>query len=108
MTEKLRTTEREEVLEARLVKECKKRGILCLKLSAIKGIPDRLILVKGHHMWVELKTHIGSVTPEQRVWHSYLRKNGAHVIIARGNHGVTDVIAEIDGRLAETHAADFA
>ena len=92
----------EAVLDKLLVRECKKRGVACLRITGTVGVPDRLIVASGWHLWVELKTSTGRLTAAQRAIHSKLRRAGAHVIVARGRAGVSDVLAAIDELLAGT------
>ncbi len=77
----------EKAIEARLVKECKKHGALCLKQNVIgrRGYPDRLILTKsGKYIWVELKTDTGKLSDGQKAAIEELRAHGAEVHITYG------------------------
>lgn len=48
---------KESKLEARIVKHCRDRGILCYKFSspARRGVPDRLLIKGGKVMFMEVK-----------------------------------------------------
>jgi hypothetical protein len=47
------------------------------------GVPD--LLVPAWALWIEMKrTQGGSVSPEQRDWHAYLRSIGHTVLVCRG------------------------
>lgn len=77
----------EKAIEARLVKECKKHGALCLKQNVIgrRGYPDRLIITKdGRYIWVELKTDIGKLSEGQKAAIEELQAHGAEVYITFG------------------------
>lgn len=77
----------EKAIEARLVKECKKHGALCLKQNVVgrRGYPDRLIITKtGRYIWVELKTDTGKLTHGQSASIAELRDHGAEVYITFG------------------------
>ena len=86
----------ESSLEARLYRHCKRLGAECIRVERIgKGWPDRLIIARGHYIWVELKRNGGKVSADQRKIHARLRAAGAQVIVSRGSTGVTDVIAQV-------------
>lgn len=55
-----------------------------LKVEGVsKGVPD--LHVPAWNVWVEMKRiKGGTVSPEQKEWHSYLADVGHHVIIGRG------------------------
>lgn len=57
----------EKAIERKLVQECAKAGVLCLKFSSQTeaGYPDRLLLFDGIALWVELKSYGRSQTPLQ-------------------------------------------
>jgi len=66
-------------LELRLVRECKKRGMLCIKLSGEKGIPDRMVMSSGGGLaFLELKKPRGGgcVSPMQKWWGTRLNELG--------------------------------
>ena len=87
----------ERSLEARLVRGCRTRGAEAIRTESIgRGWPDRLIIARGHYLWVELKRNGGKVSAEQRKIHAKLRAAGAQVIVCRGTTGVTDVLAQVD------------
>lgn len=94
------STTSEATLDRILVRECRRRGVLCIRMTGDVGIPDRLIIIRGWHLWVELKTDDGRVSGEQRTYHAMLRKHGAYVMVARGRSGIADVLATIDAHLA--------
>lgn len=77
--------ESEKALERRLVRECEKRGWLCLKYSNTRmtGYPDRLVLLPGGRVaWVEVKSRGRRPTAIQLYRHAELRKMGhtVHVV----------------------------
>ena len=77
----------EKAIEARLVKECKKRSALCLKQNVIgrRGYPDRLIITKhGQYIWVELKTETGKLSEGQKAAIEELQAHGAAVYVTYG------------------------
>ena len=94
------STTSEATLDRILVRECKRRGVACIRMTGDAGIPDRLIVVRGWHIWTELKTDDGRVSSDQRAYHAMLRRHGAYVMVARGRTGLSDVLATIDAHLA--------
>ena len=93
----------EATLDRYLVRACKKRGVACIRITGTVGVPDRLLIVRGWHLWVELKAENGVVSDEQRAYHAMLRRHGAYVMVARGKSGINDVLATIDAHLANGH-----
>lgn len=74
----------EKALERRLVKECEKQGLLCLKYTnAIQaGYPDRqIVLPDGMVVWAEIKSRGKKPTPLQERRHEQLRRLGHRVDI---------------------------
>jgi len=53
-------------------------------VGTIAGLPDLIILYRGHCYALELKTERGRVTDVQRVTHERLRRAGATVATAFG------------------------
>lgn len=75
---------RESSLEKRLGLAVKKAGGFSIKLPAnwYIGIPDRMLLLQGRVIFVELKTDKGRASPAQKNWASRLTKLGLiyHII----------------------------
>ena len=75
----------ESSLERRVVKYCKARGWLCLKMDPryYKGIPDRLIVLPSMVVWMEFKRPDGkgSVSRHQVKAHQTLERLGMYVIV---------------------------
>ena len=72
----------EKEIEKYLVKECGRRGWLCLKYSNqnVTGYPDRVVMLPGSHcIWVEVKSHGKHPTKLQTERHIELMKAGAVV-----------------------------
>jgi hypothetical protein len=66
----------ERDLEAYFTKQCKKYGIMSLKLNVrfSRGWPDRIVpLENGEVLWVELKRPGGVVSPMQEKVHEQLQ-----------------------------------
>jgi Holliday junction resolvase len=77
----------EKSIEASFVRKIKARGWLSIKLDASRltnGWPDRLVLLPGGvHVFIELKTPKGKVTPLQAHKHQQLREFGHTVFVSR-------------------------
>ena len=83
----------EAAIEKAFKKKCNKLGFLCVK-QQINGFPDRLVVSKeGKHVWVELKTEKGRLTPNQIHAIEALRKNKAEVHVV---YGLTAAIVVLD------------
>lgn len=89
----------EKAIEARFVKECKKRGWLCLKQNVIgrRGYPDRLIVLKdGTHIWVELKTETGKLSDGQLAAIDELKAHETAVFVVYGLEEALQVIKDLE------------
>jgi hypothetical protein len=72
----------EKDIEKHLNKRVAEAGGICLKFtSSIGGIPDRIIVFKGHVYFIELKRDEGILKPLQRAIHEKMRENGAQVFV---------------------------
>ena len=71
----------EKVVEQTLCKKVKMLGGLCLKwpASANAGVPDRIVIIDGQVIFVELKREGGKLSPIQQLVHKQLRERGADV-----------------------------
>lgn len=90
---------RESTIEARLVKEVKKRGGLCYKFVSpgSPGVPDRIIILPGGRtVYVELKTEIGRLANVQKWQIDELKKRGAEVRVLKGMDQVLAFLKEVD------------
>ena len=55
----------EQPIERYLYRKIKERGGLCIKLTGLAGIPDRLVILPGRVVFVELKAEGGRLSPLQ-------------------------------------------
>lgn len=100
MTESQLTRDLCRVLEA--------QGAMCIALVGhemqMAGLPDRLIIHRRGHFWLEAKSRHGSLRPLQAVIIGRLRSRGEVVVVGRY---VADKVVEIDGvRLAFNEVLD--
>ena len=81
----------ERDLEAYFSKQCKKAGLLTLKLNVrfARGWPDRIVaLENGEVLWVELKRPGGKLSPLQLKVHEQLNKLGHFVQVINSKEGI--------------------
>ena len=89
---------RESSVEAALVKECRLRGLCCLKLTpTTPGVPDRLIVASGGaHVFVEVKAPGRRPRAAQRRWHAVLADMGHEVCVVDHPAEARALVAAID------------
>lgn len=90
---------KESAIEARLVREVKKRGGLCYKFTSPgnPGVPDRIVIFPGGTtVYVELKTEIGRLAKIQKWQIEELRRRGAVVRVLKGMDQVLAFLEEVD------------
>lgn len=89
---------RESTVEAALVRECRLRGLCCLKLTpSSPGVPDRLIAAPGGaSVFVEVKAPGRSPRAAQRHWHARLTSMGHEVCVVDHPAEARALVAAID------------
>lgn len=89
---------RESTVETALVRECRLRGLACLKLTpTTPGVPDRLIAARrGVHVFVEVKAPGRSPRAAQRRWHACLEALGHRVCVVDHPAAARALVAAID------------
>lgn len=96
---------KESTIEARLVREVKKRGGLCYKFTSPgnPGVPDRIILLPGGRtVYAELKTEIGRLARIQQWQIQQMRERGADVRVLKGLDQVLAFLEEVDANEVHT------
>lgn len=96
---------KESTIEARLVREVKKRGGLCYKFTSPgnPGVPDRIILLPGGRtVYAELKTEIGRLAKIQQWQIQQMRERGADVRVLKGLDQVLAFLEEVDANEVHT------
>lgn len=93
----------EKSIERRLTSKIKQVNGLCLKLTGYKGIPDRLVLLNGRAIFVELKDNGKQLRPEQKVWQDKLQAMGFVSVMLNSKDAVDEFVyslkaGEKDGR----------
>ena len=89
---------RESAVEAALVRECRLRGLCCLKLTpSLPGVPDRLVVARGGAVvFVEVKAPGCRPRAAQRRWFGVLGALGHRVCVVDHPAGARDLVAAID------------
>lgn len=85
----------ERDLEKYFTAQCKKLGLLTLKLHVrfARGWPDRIVPVKnGKVLWVELKRPGGKLSALQAKLHADLAKIGHEVYVLDSKEGIDRVL----------------
>ncbi len=83
-------------IEQHLRKQVTKNSGVCHKfISTRAGVPDRIVVLAGHTLFVELKAPKGRLRPLQRYQIGKLRQAGADVRVINSIAGVDDLIAEL-------------
>lgn len=89
---------KESTIEARLVREVKKRGGLCYKFTSPDnaGVPDRIVITpEGKTIYVELKTLVGRLAKIQKWQLEEMRKRNADVRVLYGMEQVLAFVEEV-------------
>lgn len=95
--------ESEKALEARLRREVEKRGGKAIKLTSQlhRGLPDRMVLMPGGHVWfVELKTTGKRPTKLQASVHRDLRAMGFRVFVIDCTFGLDALLLLLNDQQA--------
>jgi hypothetical protein len=86
----------ERDLEAYFRREIKARQGWAIKLTGIKGLPDRMVLLPGGRLYfVELKTERGRLAPIQKAVHYKLLGLGFMVHVLYGRQSVDEFLGDI-------------
>lgn len=86
----------EAVVEKYLIEQVHARGGLCEKwTSGRNGMPDRIVLLNGHIVLIELKALDGSPSAGQRSMMNKLVDQGADVRLVFTRAAVDEVLADL-------------
>lgn len=86
----------ENRVEEHLRRAVKAAGGMCLKfLSATSGVPDRIVVLAGHTVFVELKAPGGRAEPLQLERIAQLRRAGADARIVSSRPAADALVAEL-------------
>lgn len=89
----------ENKIEGYLVNRVENEGGICPKLisPSMAGWPDRVVILYGCVVFVEVKRPQGTLQPIQKVVLSTLQDNGANVAVVKTQSEVDDLIDNIYG-----------
>ena len=88
----------EKAIERKLVEECRKHGLLCIKFSSSTdiGFPDRLVLADGGRVsWVEIKSAGKKPRKTQIIRHERLRALGFKVYVIDHTSQIEPLLEEL-------------
>jgi hypothetical protein len=91
----MKTPVLERSVEAALVRRISALGGVAIKLVAVRGLSDRLVVLPGGKVIaVELKRPKGGrLSPHQKLWIGRLRSLGVEVVVIRDAAGVDQLFA---------------
>jgi hypothetical protein len=85
----------EKDIEKYLIKRMKQSSAHCYKWqSSVTGVPDRIVILNGKIMFVELKTPTGKLSPRQVLVFDELGEAGFPVHILRSKEDIDDFIEQ--------------
>lgn len=89
----------EKNIEKKLKDEIKKLGGLCYKFVSPgnSGVPDRIVMINGHTIFIELKTEKGVLSKLQRLQIKKLKNAGQNVKVLYGLKDVEKFLDELAG-----------
>lgn len=84
----------EQKLENFLIRQAKKRDILCYKFKSPShaGVPDRILIKHGHIIFLELKAPGQTPRPLQAVTIKKIRKHGGDALWSSDQDEITDLL----------------
>lgn len=97
-------------IEDYLLEQCRNNNILCWKFTSPSqnGVPDRILLYKGHTIFVELKAPGEKPRKDQVSVHNIMRNHGAEVYTADSEHMCDTIVANLLKRKKrKTHNINF-
>lgn len=89
---------KESQIEARMVREVRRRGGLCFKFVSPgnPGVPDRIVITpQGRVVFVELKTEVGRLASIQKWQLEEMRHRCADVRVVKGLEQVNALLEEV-------------
>lgn len=93
---------RESSVERHLLDECRKMHALCFKFVSPQnaGVPDRIIIYKGHVIFCELKAPGKTPRPLQVEMIDKMRRHGACIFVCDSDASVDEMLGWLRGRRA--------
>ena len=86
----------EAQVENYLLSQALQHQCLCYKFTSpgTRGVPDRIIIGKGHTVFVETKSEVGTLRKQQEFRINDMRKHGADVRVLNTRQAVDDFFIE--------------
>lgn len=85
----------EKTIEAYLVDQVENAGGLCLKWTGRKGVPDRILMLDGYTIPVEVKSPTGKLSEHQVRMHKKMFLAGITVEVISSKERVDELIDAI-------------
>ena len=92
---------KETVIESYLTRKCKEKHIFITKNTGRRGIPDRLLIHYGLHIFIETKRPDEKTRESQRIIINRLRQHGALVFVADTQDKIDKVLELYDKKLSK-------
>ena len=88
----------EGIIEKYLVAQSDKHGFLCRKFVSPgrQGVPDRIVIGKGHTVFIELKSQTGKLSEIQKQEIKRMLKHGADVRVYNSKQQIDDFFKETE------------
>lgn len=87
----------EKTTEAWLGRKLREVGGLWMKFTSPghSGVPDRILVLRGHTVYVEMKREKGKVSPIQKATFDLMVKAGVSIHVVYGKNGAQDFLNDI-------------
>lgn len=91
----------ESAIERKLRNAVRAKGGECEKLISVSrsGFPDRMVMINGMKILVELKRSNGTLRKEQKIMHELITATGNDVYVTYGLSGITEFLELIQCQL---------
>ena len=87
---------KESIIENYLIEKCKEQNIFILKNTGMRGIPDRLLIKNGIHIFIETKRPGEKTRKLQEAIIAKLQKHGAIALTADTKEKIDDALKLFD------------
>lgn len=86
----------EGTIESHLIYKCNQYGFICRKYVSPghNGVPDRIVIARGHTVFIELKSATGKLSEIQKREIKRMLKEGADVRIYDSKESINEFINE--------------
>ena len=86
----------EGIVENYLTKKAAEHDFLCYKFTSPgnRGVPDRIVVGRGHTVFIELKSATGKLSKLQEITIAKMRDRGADVRVFNSKQEIDDFFVE--------------